>query len=74
MQNKYSLSLSTIRMSAALLSLSSSTPNGNDCFIIIMLNSSLSSERVSLIIGILNEEQFIPAGNVTRYCVLFPSP
>ena len=47
-------------------------PNGNDIINIEMLKVSLSSDMISLFIGISTEEQLVPAGNVTRYCVLFP--
>ena len=67
-----SLSLSTITPSAGLFS-PSITPNGKDFFNIVIINVSLLSDLVSLIIGMTNEEQFVPTGNVTRYSVSLSS-
>ena len=67
----HSLSLSVITTSASL-SLPSIMPNGNDILIIAMLRVSFSSDMLSSFIGIANEVQLVPAGNVTRYCVLVP--
>ena len=64
MKNVYLLSLSPIKTSAVILS-PSLVPNGNDISIMVMLNNSSCSDTVSLCIGISNEEQLVPAGNVT---------
>ena len=64
MKNVYSLSLSYMRTSAVILS-PSLVPNGNDISTIVILNDSSCSDSVSLYIGISNEEQLVPGGNVT---------
>ena len=62
-----------MRTSAVILS-PSLVPNGNDISIIVILNDSFPSDTVSLIIGISNEEQLVPAGNVTMHFVISLSP
>ena len=68
-----SLSLSTIS-TTAVKSSPSTVPNGNDTSTIVILNDSSSSASVSSCIEILKEEQLVPAGNVTMYCVVSNSP
>ena len=72
-QINYSLSLSTITTSVVKSS-PSIVPNGNDISTIVILNVSSSSASKSSCIEILNEEQLVPTGNVTMYCVVSKSP
>ena len=68
LQNIHSLLLSIMTTSVSLLS-PSMMPNGNDISTIVMLNVSFSSDKLSSFIGIVNEVQLVPTGNVIRYCV-----
>ena len=46
-------------------------PYGNDSSIMVKVKYSSPSDSSSSFIGILNDEQVTPAGNVTLYCFTF---